>query len=294
MNLFSFPIASKWKMILVFLSLIAIVLYLIMKIMNVPLAEVPLVIIIIIGGIPLFLQIVSKLFQGNLGADSLAAIALVTGTLLHEYLAVALIILMLAGGQTLELYAMRQASSVLMALAARMPTKAHRKSKERIEDITLDDIGIGDDLVIYPYEICPVDGNVVEGHGMMDESYLTGEPYMISKAPGTSVISGAINGESPLTIQATRLPPIHVMQQLLKYLKKQNKKTIFTTIRRPDWRHFCPISLNLRMCRLVFHWRFDAVSRSSRHCNTLPFTHCHSNYLDQCDFYGSKTKYYYS
>ncbi|WP_416209902.1 heavy metal translocating P-type ATPase [Legionella sp. PATHC035] len=224
MNLFSFPIASKWKMILVFLSLIAIVLYLIMKIMNVPLAEVPLVIIIIIGGIPLFLQIVSKLFQGNLGADSLAAIALVTGTLLHEYLAVALIILMLAGGQTLELYAMRQASSVLMALAARMPTKAHRKSKERIEDITLDDIGIGDDLVIYPYEICPVDGNVVEGHGMMDESYLTGEPYMISKAPGTSVISGAINGESPLTIQATRLPSDSRYAAIVEVLKEAEQK----------------------------------------------------------------------
>lgn len=224
MNLSSFPMASKWKMILVFLSLIAILLYIMMKIMDFSLAEIPLLILIALGGIPLFLQIVFKLIRGNLGADSLAAIALITGTLLHEYLAVVLIILMLAGGQTLEQYAMRKASSVLMALAARMPTKVHRKIKDQIEDITLNDIRIDDNVVIYPYEICPVDGTVVEGHGVMDESYLTGEPYMISKAPGTSVISGAINGESPLTIQATKLPSDSRYATIVAVLREAEQK----------------------------------------------------------------------
>ena len=51
-----------------------------------------------------------------------------------------------------------------------------------------------DRVVIFPHEICPVDGTVVEGHGVMDESYLTGEPFVISKAPGSGVFSGAING----------------------------------------------------------------------------------------------------
>ncbi|WP_454781816.1 heavy metal translocating P-type ATPase [Legionella sp. WA2022007384] len=211
-------------MILVFLSLIAIFLYIVMKIMDLPQAEIPLLIMMFTGGIPLFLQIVLKLVRGNLGADSLAAIALITGTFLHEYLAVVLIILMLAGGQTLEQYAMRKASSVLMALAERMPTKAHRKIKDQIEDITLADIRVNDNIVIYPYEICPVDGTVVEGHGVMDESYLTGEPYMISKAPGTTVISGAINGESPLTIQATKLSSDSRYAAIVEVLKEAEQK----------------------------------------------------------------------
>ena len=63
-----------------------------------------------------------------------------------------------------------------------------------------------DTVVVYPHEICPVDGVVVEGHGVMDESYLTGEPYMMSKTTGAPVFSGAINGESVLTIRAEKLP----------------------------------------------------------------------------------------
>ena len=59
-------------------------------------------------------------------------------------------------------------------------------------------------LVIFPHEICPVDGTVVAGSGVMDESYLTGEPYMMSKTPGSAVLSGAINGDSALTIRADK------------------------------------------------------------------------------------------
>ncbi len=59
-------------------------------------------------------------------------------------------------------------------------------------------------LVVFPHEICPVDGTVTEGHGVMDESYLTGEPYMMSKTPGSQVLSGAVNGESALTIRADK------------------------------------------------------------------------------------------
>jgi heavy metal translocating P-type ATPase len=71
--------------------------------------------------------------------------------------------------------------------------------------IALAEAAVGDTLLIFPHEICPVDGTVVEGHGVMDESYLTGEPYMMSKIPGSSVLSGAINGETALAIRADKL-----------------------------------------------------------------------------------------
>ncbi|MCE3044667.1 heavy metal translocating P-type ATPase [Legionella sp. 16cNR16C] len=197
---------SKWQSFIVLLSLLAICIYLILRAANSGFANVPLLALIIIGGIPLFLQIFFKLLKGNFGADSLAAIALVTGVILQQYLAASLIILMLASGQTLERYARHKASSVLLALVKRMPTFAHRKIDGDISDIPVADIHINDEIVIYPHETCPVDGIVIEGNGSMDESYLTGEPYQISKAPGVSVLSGAINGESVLVIQASRLP----------------------------------------------------------------------------------------
>jgi magnesium-transporting ATPase (P-type) len=94
---------------------------------------------------------------------------------------------------------------VLNALARRMPSVAHRKTDGHVQDVPLDGVAIGDLVVVFPHEICPVDGTVVDGHGAMDESYLTGEPYVMSKAPGTGVLSGAVNGESALTIRAERL-----------------------------------------------------------------------------------------
>ncbi len=69
--------------------------------------------------------------------------------------------------------------------------------------MALADVVVGDTLVIYPHDICPVDGVVIEGRGVMDESYLTGEPFQMSKTSGSTVISGAINGDSALTIRAT-------------------------------------------------------------------------------------------
>jgi heavy metal translocating P-type ATPase len=170
-----------------------------------PAADVPLIVALVLGGLPLLLELLLKLLRREFGSDLLAGLAIVTSVLLGEYLAGTLVVLMLSGGEALESYAVRSASSVLAALARRMPSVAHRKRAGRIEDAALDAVAVGDTVVVFPHETCPVDGTVVEGHGTMDESYLTGEPYRISKAPGASVLSGAVNGEGALTIRADRL-----------------------------------------------------------------------------------------
>jgi heavy metal translocating P-type ATPase len=144
-------------------------------------------------------------FKLEFGSDWLAGISIVTATLLHQYLVACIVVLMLSGGSALEQYATRRASSALRALARRMPTVAHRVTEAGSSIIQVDEIVVGDILNILPHEICPVDGEVIEGHGEMDESYLTGEPFEIGKAPGTEVLSGAINGDTLLTIRAKRL-----------------------------------------------------------------------------------------
>ncbi len=167
--------------------------------------QLPLIAVLIIGGIPLVFNLAVKLVRRDWGADLLAGIAIVTAVLLHEYLAGSLIVLMLSGGDVLESYAVRRASSVLEALANRMPSIAHRKENDRLADITTDEVALGDTLVVLPHEICPVDGTVIEGSGTMDESYLTGEPYLMAKVVGSTVLSGAVNGDSALTIRADKL-----------------------------------------------------------------------------------------
>ena len=162
--------------------------------------------IVLVSSIPLVWELWLKLLKFQFGSDLLAGVSIVTSIIMGEYLAGAFVVLMLSGGETLESYAVRRASSVLEALAKRMPSTAHRKEVDGIVDISIDQIQIGDCLVIFPHEICPVDGTVLEGSGVMDESYLTGEPFILSKTPGSNVLSGAINKEVSICIRADKLP----------------------------------------------------------------------------------------
>ena len=166
--------------------------------------RIPLLVALILGGLPLLYDLLRKLLKREFGSDLLGGISVVTSVLLGEYLAGSIIVLMLAGGEALESYALRSASSVLAALANRMPSVAHRRRGTETLDVALAEIAVGDTLVIHPHEICPADGVVIEGHGRMDESYLTGEPFQIAKTSGSTVISGAINGDSALTIRTTQ------------------------------------------------------------------------------------------
>ena len=166
--------------------------------------QIPLLVTLAIGGIPLVYELFKKLLRREFGSDLLGGISIVTSVIMGEYLAGSIIVLMLAGGEALESYALRSASSVLAALAKRMPSIAHRKTDSKIVDVALHEVAVGDTLALYPHDICPVDGVVIDGHGMMDESYLTGEPFKITKTSGSTVISGAINGESALTIRTTK------------------------------------------------------------------------------------------
>ena len=170
-----------------------------------PAWRAPLIAVLILGGLPLLLSLARKLMAHEFGSDHLAGISIITSVLLDEHLVGAIVILMLSGGAALEQFASRKASSVLDALARRMPQVAHRRTGSDVSDVKLGDIGVGDTLVVFPHEICPVDGVVIEGNGKMNEAYLTGEPFEIEKVPGSQVISGAINGNVAVSIRAEKL-----------------------------------------------------------------------------------------
>jgi heavy metal translocating P-type ATPase len=205
------------------LALAAIAVHLVLRFvfgMAGPPANAPLVAVLAVCGVPIVVDLLRRAVRGEFGSDHLAGVSIVASSLLDQYLAGVIVVLMLAGGNVLEEFASSRAASALRALAKRVPTIAHRRRGSRIEDIPVGQIAVGDELSVLPYEICPVDGEVVEGHGSMDESYLTGEPFTMSKGPGSPVLSGAVNGESSLEIRTSRVPAdsryariMHVMQE---------------------------------------------------------------------------------
>ncbi|MET0832134.1 MAG: heavy metal translocating P-type ATPase [Acidimicrobiia bacterium] len=170
-------------------------------------AELPVIFVVVAGGVPLVVEIIRDLLRRQAGADLLAATSIVAAALMGEWLVGAIVVLMLSGGEALEEAATSRASATLDALARRSPTVAHRLRGDDLsggtDDVAAADIEVGDRIVVLPHELCPVDGEVVGGRGSMDESYLTGEPYVVPKSVGSRVLSGAVNGEVALTVEAT-------------------------------------------------------------------------------------------
>jgi heavy metal translocating P-type ATPase len=223
-----------------------------------PTADAPLVAVLVIAGAPLVVRLAWRGIHGEFGSDHLAGVSIVASVLLDEYLAGAIVVLMLAGGETLEQYAVAEATSVLRALARRVPTLTHRQKADGFEDVPIADVGIGDHLSILPHEICPVDGEVVRGDGAMDESYLTGEPFRMAKGPGAKVLSGAINGETALTIRATRIAADSRFAQIMQVMREAEQ-------RRPNLRRigdelgawYTPLALAL--AAVAWWWSGDPV-----------------------------------
>lgn len=273
------PVLSRWHIELVAASLVAILLHLILGWLQLPnlgpfpMASLPLLAVIVLGGLPLIWQILRKLAQGDWGADLLATLALISATWIGEYLTAVLIVLMLSSGQALESYAMRKASSVLLALAERLPSIAHRKHEGRIEDIPLTDIAIDDSIVIYPHETAPVDGTVMEGHGSMDESYLTGEPYRVSKAPGANILSGAINGESVLVMRCEKKPSDSRYAKIMEVMEAaEQKRPMMRRLGDQIGAIFAPVSLGVALVAWGFTgdpMRFLAVIVIATPCPLL-------------------------
>ena len=213
--------------VIAILTIAGIFVHLILRyLLSVPEAlwEAPLVAVLIVGGVPLVLPLARKLLAREFGADHLAGISIITSVILGEYLVGTIVILMLSGGTALEQFASRRASSVLDALARRMPQVAHRKTKDSLCDVSLGEVIIGDTLVVFPHEICPVDGVVVEGQGKMNEAYLTGEPFEIEKTPGSEVLSGAVNGDAALHIRAQKLAVDSRYARIMKVMQDAEQR----------------------------------------------------------------------
>jgi cation transport ATPase len=85
-------------------------------------------------------------------------------------------------------------------------------------------VRVGDSVVVFPHEICPADGTVVEGHGSMNEAYLTGEPYEVSKTPGAAVLSGAVNGASALIVRVENLPTDSLYAKIMREMRDSEQK----------------------------------------------------------------------
>ena len=147
--------------------------------------------------------VIAGLRAGRFGVDVLAVLSLAGALAVGEYLAGALIAVMLATGQALDAAAERRATKDLRALLDRVPRTARRRTPDGVETVELDVIAVGDVVVVGPGEVLPVDGLVESDYAVIDDSALTGEPLQVRYGRAEAVRSGSVNAGGGLEMRAS-------------------------------------------------------------------------------------------
>ncbi|KUI33913.1 ATPase P [Mycobacterium sp. IS-1496] len=156
----------------------------------------------VLAVVPAVVWVVAALRRGRVGVDVIAVLSLVGTLLVHEYLAGALVAVMLAGGRALDAAATRRASHDLRALLERAPRFARRRIGMQVNTIPLEEVVPDDVLIVGPGEVVPVDGRVRDVVAVLDESALTGEPLQVEHAVGEPVRSGVVNAGGAFELRA--------------------------------------------------------------------------------------------
>jgi heavy metal translocating P-type ATPase len=152
--------------------------------------------------VPMLATVIRDVLHREPGVDVIALLAMVGAVALHEYLAGAVIAVMLSGGQSLETFAEGRAHRELAALLARAPSVVHRYEEGQLTSPVIDDVRPGDLLLVKPGEIVPTDGVVASGRATLDESALTGESRPVERDVGDQVRSGASNAGGGFDLRA--------------------------------------------------------------------------------------------
>ncbi|MCX2931242.1 heavy metal translocating P-type ATPase [Mycobacterium sp. CVI_P3] len=153
--------------------------------------------------LPALWWVIASVRAGRVGVDVLAVLSLAGALAVREYLAGALIGVMLATGQALDAAAERRATMDLRALLDRVPRTARRRTPDGVEVVGLDDIEVDDVVVVGPGEVLPVDGIVLSEHAVLDDSALTGESVPVRCGRGEALRSGSVNAGSALELRAS-------------------------------------------------------------------------------------------
>ncbi len=175
---------------------------------------------------------IADLRAGSYGIDLLAVTAIVSTVAVGQFWAALVVCLMLTGGEALEDYAAGRASRSLTGLLQNAPRTAHRLDGDRQPtDVPVDDVAIGDRLLVRPFEVVPVDGVLASASATLDESSLTGESLPVERMRGDELLSGAVNGAEAIEIRATSAAADSQYQRIIALVRQaQDSKAPFVRL----------------------------------------------------------------
>lgn len=216
--------------------------------------------VLIIGGAPIVARTAVGLTRRKFNADVVAMLAILVAIVTGESFAGIIIVLMQSGGEALEDYATSRAQSSLNELIARAPRKAIRRNGTSVEEIKVEEVRVGDSLLVRQGDIVPVDGIVITGEAELDEAALTGEPVPASKSPGSGIVSGSITLSGAFEMRATRISSESEYERIVQLVKEaQKRKPRIQRIADKYAVYFTPITLAVSALGYLITGRVDTV-----------------------------------
>lgn len=155
--------------------------------------------------VALAISILRDFWIGRFGVDAIALVSMSAALLLGQPLAAVVVAIMYAGGTVLEDFARGRAERNLKALTDRAPRVAHRKSVQSTDTISVDQVAVGEELLVRAGELLPVDGILLDASASLDESAVTGEPLPVRRSAGDTLRSGTLNAGEPFSMRASAL-----------------------------------------------------------------------------------------
>jgi heavy metal translocating P-type ATPase len=214
---------------------------------------------LIVGGAPVVIKTIRGILNRKFAADIVAMLAIVTAIATDEAFAGVVIVLMQTGGEAFDDYGFRRASSSLEELIARAPRLARRKKDGSFEEVRVEEVRIGELLVVRPGDLIPVDGSVDGGIAQVDESALTGEPLPRTKKRGDPLLSGSVNVGSAFEMRATKISGESQYSKIVELVRKaQGEKPPIQRLadRYAVW--FTPITAAIAILSLLLTRSVDA------------------------------------
>ncbi len=168
----------------------------------------------------MFIDMINTLRSGKFGVDLLAITAVIATLAVSEYWAALIVLLMLTGGDALEDYAANKANSELQTLLDQSPQTAHIIEQDTVLDVKVEQVKVGDRVLVKPGEVVPVDGTIFSGSATVDESSLTGESRPIDKTVGDQIMSGSLNQDTSFKMMADKSAKDSQYQNIIKLVRE--------------------------------------------------------------------------